>query len=146
MKNFVLILSAVVLLPACSPEASTGAEDATVAESTISAVEVVESHMKAFDGNNMDEIVGDYADDVVFILPNEVRQGRQAVYDFFAPQRAGDNPPALTYEIESTEGSVVVAPWALGAGTPGEMTGRDVFIVEDGKIQSQVVFIESVPG
>lgn len=108
--------------------------------------QVAEKHMKAFEGNDMDEIVADYAEDVTFILPNEVRQSRQAVYDFFAPQRKVENPPALTYELLPPQGTVVVALWKLGAGTPGEIAGRDVFLIENGKIRTQVVYIESVPG
>lgn len=107
--------------------------------------QIVEAHLKAFSGNDLDKIVGDYADDVIFVLPNEVRQGKQAVADFFGPQRSGPNPPRLDYKISPANGRVVVADWTLGAGTPAQMNGRDVFVVTGGKIQMQAVYIGGPP-
>jgi hypothetical protein len=103
--------------------------------------QIVARHMGAFDKHDLDAIVGDYADDAVMIQPAQAFQGKAAIRKFFAPM-ADPKAPRLVSQPATVEGDVATATWTLGAGTPGAMSGKDVFVIRGGKIHTQAVFID----
>lgn len=112
------------------------------AETAKSLAAVAEHHMAAFATESLDEVVSDYADDAMIINDQGVAQGKAAIREFWST-RVSPGMPKLTSTVQPAVGSVVVAPWSLGAGTPTEMRGKDVFVIRNGKIQTQVVFIDA---
>jgi len=101
--------------------------------------QVATHHMAAFATKSLDNVVSDYADDALFVTADGVLQGKAAIRNFWSPRIDG---PPLDSKILPAEGSVVSAPWTLGAGTPNAISGKDVFVIRNGKIQIQVVFMD----
>lgn len=115
-----------------------------LAQAATTLDQVVNHHMGAFAKNDLDAIVSDYAEDAIMIHPDQVFQGKAAIRKFFAPM-ANPKAPRLTSKPPTVEGGVASATWTLGAGTPTAVSGKDVFVIRGGKIQTQVVFINPPP-
>ena len=47
------------------------------------------------------------------------------------------------YEFKGSD--VVVMPWVQFKGAPNEVSGTDVWVIRDGKVQSQVVMVNAAP-
>jgi ketosteroid isomerase-like protein len=116
-----------------------------------SPAEIVKAHVAA--GGNLDKIMADYADDAVVLQAGRVLQGKAAIRAFYAkmfPARpAGTAPvassatpraPAMKVTRVWQEGDTGFVNWEMGA-----VKATEDFVVRDGKIAVQAVFMNGAP-
>ena len=117
----------------------------------LTPTELVQRHMAAAAKMDVDAIVADYADDAVALQNGKAAQGKDAIRALFAGMfpkpAAGAVPaakPAGAPKMNVTrvweEGNVGFVTWTMGP-----MTGTDEFLVRDGKIAEQAVFVQGPP-
>jgi len=113
----------------------------------LSPTEIVNRHVTAAGKGDVDAIMADYADDAVVLQAGQAAQGKaaiRAVFErIFPPRPAGSPPPAgpgMTVTRVWEEGNVGLVTWQLGA-----INGTDEFLVRDGKIEVQAVFLSGAP-
>jgi ketosteroid isomerase-like protein len=136
-----------------APEATIDTAKATPSETqTLSPQAVVEQHVQAMKTGDIEIIMRDYAQDVVVITPQGlvsdqtpstgpgVFSGIEDAQRVFATITQPANMDAVR-GMEShttTKGDdIVFLHWTMSKGTPDELSGVDVFVVRDGKIQFQ---------
>jgi ketosteroid isomerase-like protein len=119
----------------------------TAHAATSSPTEIVQRHMAAGAKGDVAGITADYADDAVVLQSGTALQGKPAIHAFFErlfpPRPAGTPPPpgpAFTVTKVWQDGNVGFATWTMG-----DRSGTDEFIVVDGKIKVQAVFIGAPP-
>lgn len=116
---------------------------AGTAQAADSPTDVVTRHMAAFNKGDLAAMMADYADDAVVLQSGTAVQGKPAIQALFARIAA---PPAGGAKLQLTttriweEGSVGFVTW-----TGGPVSGTDQFLVRNGKIQVQVVFMAAPP-
>jgi ketosteroid isomerase-like protein len=108
-------------------------------------IEIVTRHMEAVNAKDIEGAVADYTDDAVMILPGKVVEGKAALRALFLNGFSKVPPGArLGMEIERIwqEGkNIVAAPWHKGTS----LNGIDKFLLRDGKIVAQAVFLSGEP-
>jgi hypothetical protein len=120
----------------------------------LSPTDIVKRHTSA--GGNLDAIMADYADDAVVLQSGRAIQGKPAIRELFArmfpprpagaapavPPAAGAAPPAGGMNVSRVweEGNVGFMTWSRGP-----MNATEEFIVRNGKIQVQVIFMAAAP-
>jgi len=106
--------------------------------------EVVARHMAAFNKGDLAAMMADYADDAVVLQSGTAVQCKAAIQALFvriaAPPPAGAPRRQLTTTKLWQEGDVGFVNW-----TGGPISGTDQFLVRDGKIRVQVVFMAPPP-
>ena len=113
---------------------------------TLQPTDFVHRHMDAAAKGDVDAIVADYADDAVTITANGVTVGKAAIRASFARMfpaggRATAGPMAgMKVDKVWQEGNVGLVSWEAGP-----VKGTDAFVIKDGKIQSQSVFLSGPP-
>ena len=123
----------------------TGTGTGTAQAAELTKIDIVTRHMNAVNNKDIEGAVRDYADDAVMILPGKVVEGKAALRALFLAGFA--RVPAnqgLGMEIERIwqEGrEIVAAPWHKGT----TLNGIDKFLVRDGKIVAQSVFLSGEP-
>ena len=125
-----------------------------------SPAQIVQRHVSA--GGNLDAMIADYADDAVVMQQGRVLQGKAAIRAFYAnmiggrpagaagapPPPAGaapggapaGGPPKMTVDKVWEEGDVGFVNWHMGP-----VKATEEFLVRDGKIQVQAVFMQGGP-
>jgi hypothetical protein len=118
----------------------------------LSPSEIVQRHVAS--GGNLDAMINDYADDAVVMQQGRVLQGKAAIRAFYAnmfgarPAGAGapppgapaGGPPKMTVDKVWEEGDVGFVSWHMGP-----VKATEEFLVRDGKIQVQSVFMQGPP-
>jgi hypothetical protein len=111
----------------------------------LSPEDIVHRHMDFAAKGDVDGIVGDYADDAVTVTSTGATVGKPALKALFTRMLGGPRPAAgpgagmKTDKIWS-EGNVGFVSWEQGP-----LKGTDAFVVKDGKIQVQSVFLSGPP-
>jgi ABC-type glycerol-3-phosphate transport system substrate-binding protein len=164
-KNMRLLLAAAILslsaITACSGDSTADSTAAVTATATAdSAQTILDRHVAAMKAGDLEAVMADYADNAVVIAPNgiaagEVNVGGFNVFDgkanisrLFAVLAGKDNTAAMasmttTYEFKGND--VVLMPWVQFKGEPNEASGTDVWVIRDGKVQSQTVLPNAAP-
>jgi ketosteroid isomerase-like protein len=99
--------------------------------------QVVKHHWEAFSHHDLEAVLSDYADDAIFIAPNQTVQGKAALRQMFAKYFSGGTgaQTAPSFDVKITaDGDVGYEHWILNAGKPGALEGTDAFVVRQGKI------------
>ncbi len=120
----------------------------------LSPTDIVRRHTSA--GGNLDAIMADYADDAVVLQSGRAIQGKPAIRELFArmfpprpagaapatPPPAGAAPPSGGMNVSRVweEGNVGFMTWSRGP-----MNATEEFLVRNGKIQVQVIFMAAAP-
>ena len=160
-----LLLAAAILslsaITACSGGSTAGsAAPATPAVTADSAQTILDRHVAAMKAGDLAAVMTDYADNAVVIAPHgiapgEVNVGGFNVFDgkanisrLFAVLAGKDNAAAMasmttTYDFKGSD--VVLMPWVQFKGQPNEVSGTDVWVIRDGKVQSQTVLVNPAP-
>jgi ketosteroid isomerase-like protein len=116
----------------------------------LSPTELVNRHMAAAGKGDVDAMMADYADDAVALQASGASQGKpaiRAVFERLFPKPvAGAAPaaggaPAMKVTRIWVEGNIGFVTWTMGA-----LNGTDEFLVRNGKIAVQAVFISGAPG
>lgn len=86
-------------------------------------------------------MAADYADTAVLHRGDETHEGREAIEAYFrtVPQRLGS--ARVVFDRLAVDGDTATFWWHLEGGAAA--SGRDVVVVRDGLIISQVVYLES---
>jgi ketosteroid isomerase-like protein len=101
--------------------------------------EVLDRHLAAFLAHDVDGILADYREDVVFFTPDGERKGVAEVRPLFEALVAEFSRPgarfALTqYHVEGPHGYIV---WNAETAENVYELGTDTFVVHDGRIVAQ---------
>jgi hypothetical protein len=101
--------------------------------------EVFQHHVEALGAEDLDGIVGDYADDAVFITPGGVRRGKDGVREGFV-KLLGDLPGA-SWELPTQiyEDDILLLEWKAESEHTKADDGIDTFVFRDGLIRVQTV-------
>jgi len=123
-----------------------GAQDAPPAPATaLSQIDIVKRHMAAVNDKDIEGAMADYAEDAVMIQPGKVTEGKAAIRALFLAGFArvpADASLGMVIERTWQEGrNVVSAPWHKGT----DLNGIDKFLMRDGKIIVQTVFLSGQP-
>lgn len=115
--------------------------------------EVVQRHVDS--GGNVDAILADYADDAVVLQAGRTLQGKAAIRRFYEGMfgaRSAGAPPAkgaassaseplkMTVDKVWQEGDVGFVNWHMGP-----VKATEEFVVRNGKIAVQAVFMNGAP-
>lgn len=116
--------------------------------------EIVQRHVGS--GGNVDAIMADYAEDAVVLQNGRAIQGKPAIRQLFANMFGGRRaapaqgaapaaPPAgglpkMTVDKVWQEGNVGFDTWHMGA-----MHATEEFLIKDGKIEVQAIFMSGGP-
>jgi hypothetical protein len=116
--------------------------------------QIVQRHISA--GGDLDKLIGDYADDAVVMQQGRVLQGKNAIRAFYAnmfgrrpsggsgsappPNGGAGGPPKMTVDKIWQEGDVGFVKWHMGP-----VKATEEFLVRDGKIEVQSVFMQGPP-
>jgi uncharacterized protein (TIGR02246 family) len=106
---------------------------------TQSVEEVLEQHIQALVLRDLDQVVGDYADDAVIFAPVGVLKGQQNIRAFF---KAGlevltpDTMNDVKFIKKEFDGEYAYVLWSAGTAVP---FAGDLFQIRDGKIVAQAV-------
>lgn len=115
--------------------------------------EVVQRHVDS--GGSLDAILADYADDAVVLQAGRTLQGKAAIRHFYegmfgagpagAPPtqgaaRSAGEPPKMTVDKVWQEGDVGFVNWHMGP-----VKATEEFVVRNGKIEVQAVFMNGAP-
>lgn len=107
-------------------------------EDTSSATaRVLAHHGAAMAGGNLDEIMGDYADDAVLIDPSGTARGKDAIrrtFERLLRAQVPFTPPAQ----HTVAGELACLVWVAAPGRPGR-DGTETLVVRDGRIVAQTV-------
>lgn len=96
---------------------------------------VVERHMAALQGGTIDDVMGDYTDESVFIINlGGVFKGLKAIRPFF---EASTDMPGFTETATFVEGDAYYVTWTAD----GIEFGSDTIVVKDDKIVLQTVVV-----
>jgi hypothetical protein len=117
---------------------------AGTAQAADSPATVVERHMAAFNKGDLSAMMADYADDAVVLQSGAAVQGKAAIQALFARVTAPPAGGAPRLQLTTTklwqEGDVGFVTWS-----GGPISGTDQFLVRNGKIVVQVVFMAAPP-
>jgi ketosteroid isomerase-like protein len=80
--------------------------------------EVVQHHWRAFRNHDLEAVLSDYAEDAVFIAPNQTVQGKAALGRMFAKYFSNLATPSFDVSI-TADGDVGYEHWVSNAGKPG---------------------------
>ena len=101
---------------------------------------VVDHHLQALGSGQLDEIVRDYAENALLIVPDAAIKGPAAIRTAFQGYLAGIFKPGtyqFTMDTLRVEGDVAYAVWHAECADADIVFGTDTFVVRDGHIQIQ---------
>ena len=118
---------------------------ATAQAQALSPEDIVHRHMDFAAKGDVNGIVGDYADDGETVTATGATVGKDALRALFTrmlggPRPAPGAPGGMKADRIWTEGNVGFVSWEQGP-----IKGTDAFVVKDGKIQVQSVFLSGPP-
>jgi hypothetical protein len=101
--------------------------------------EIFAHHASALMAGDVDEIVADYAEDAVFITPQEVLRGKDGVRTGFARLLA--DLPNAEWDVPTQiyERDVLFIEWSAVSKNARAMDGIDTFVFEGDGIRVQTV-------
>ena len=122
------------------------------------ATQILDRHVAAMKKGDLAAVMADYADGAVVITPHGIAPGQKAAsaLDVF-PGKAnarklfavltdkdhvGGNR-TMTTRYEARGGDVTLMYWEQNRGTPNQVSGVDVFVIRNGKIEFQNVVVDA---
>ncbi|MBN8830665.1 MAG: nuclear transport factor 2 family protein [Sphingomonadales bacterium] len=108
----------------------------------LTPTDIVNRHMAAAARQDVDAIMADYADDAVNLTAGKAVQGKPAIRAVFAGMFKGSGAGTSGMKVTKVweEGDVGFVTWTMGP-----VTGTEEFLVRNGKILVQTVFISAPP-
>ena len=107
--------------------------------------EIFGHHAQALGGEDLEEILADYAEDCVLIVHRQVYRGRDGAREVFT-RLLGDVPHAQ-WEVDTTfADDVLYLEWKAAGGGNRIDDGIDTFVFRDGLIAAQTVAYTVHPG
>ena len=133
---FFLCMLFLLNVTACAPK-NESTDSSSVDESQTK--EILEHHLKAFQQNDMEEMMADYTEESILVIPNGTFSGLSEIRKNFEVAFAMFPKDSTTMEVDKTVIKKDVAYILWKAKTPKfELTyGTDTFIIRDRKIVRQ---------
>ncbi len=106
----------------------------------MSAQDVLSHHLAAFGKGDVDEVLQDYTEDSILIIPEATLRGREAIRGAFTGFFSGlFRPGTYTFSLDRSEivGDVAYIVWHSANAGANVTLGTDTFLVHDGKIAVQ---------
>lgn len=101
---------------------------------------VLDHHLTAFSAGDVDEVLEDYTDASVLIMPDATIAGREALHAAFTDFVSGLFKPG-TYDfimdVMKVEGDTAYIVWHASCASAEVVLATDTFVVRDGKIVTQ---------
>lgn len=102
--------------------------------------QVLNHHLEALGGGKLDEILKDYVEESVLIMPDVTIKGRDGIRAVFEGFLSGLFQPGtyeFTLDTRRVEGDVAYIIWHAKCASADIAFGTDTFIVKGGKIAVQ---------
>jgi ketosteroid isomerase-like protein len=116
---------------------------ATAQAQALTPTDIVNRHMAAAAKGDVAAILGDYADNAVVLTAGKATQGKAAIQAMFTGMLGpGAQKPDIKPVKIWSEGDVGFVSWEMNGGA---VKGNDSFVVHDGKVVVQSVFIGETP-
>jgi hypothetical protein len=125
----------------------------SAAQAALSPTDIVNRHTAS--GGNIDAIMADYADDAVVLQAGKAYQGKAEIRPLFEKMFAGRPAapapaPGAAPAARPAGGMKVTKVWQEGdvglmTWTAGPMNATEEFLVKDGKIKVQAIFMSRAP-
>jgi len=99
----------------------------------------LDHHIAAFSAGDVDGVLEDYTDESVFLHPEGVVHGREALRGMYAELLEGLFKPGtydFTMNAVHVEGDVAFIAWEARCGSADVPLGTDTFLIRDGKIRT----------
>lgn len=101
---------------------------------------VLKHHLAAFSAGDVAEVLEDYSDDSVLLMPDATVRGRKALDATFEGLFSGLFEPGtydFTMDVMKVEGDVAYIVWHARCASAEVVFATDTFVVRDGKIVTQ---------
>jgi uncharacterized protein (TIGR02246 family) len=111
-----------------------------MATQVMSTRQVLDHHLQALGSGQVDEILKDYTEDSMLVIPDAAIKGRAGIRSAFDGFVAGIFKPGtydLTMDTVRVEGDVAYVIWHAKCASADVTFATDTFIVRDGKIAVQ---------
>lgn len=103
--------------------------------------QIVERHEAAAAKSDVEAMLADYADDAVVLEASRTLEGKAAIRGLFEGMFPKGRPgPKIEVERIWEQGNVGLVSWHVGA-----THGLDEFVVRNGRIVTQAVFLNETP-
>ena len=101
--------------------------------------EIFQHHVGALSAGDIDEIVADFADDAVLVMPDRAFRGPSQIRQGYT-KLLGDVPNAeWNVSTDRFEGDVLLLEWTATSPTSRAVDGVDTFVFGDDGIRAQTV-------
>ena len=109
--------------------------------------QVLTHHLESFGAGNVDEILSDYTEDSVIIIPDGVLKGKEQIRGLFDALTAEFGAPDTKFELTDTkiEGPVAYITWVAETQVNVYSYATDTFYIADGKIAYQTLGMVATP-
>ena len=112
-----------------------------------STQEVLDHHLQAFGGGDLDGILEDFTDQSIIITPDGVCRNRKEMSEFFSALFADFAKPGMSFSMEQqvVEGEIAYIKWSAETADNTYDLGTDTFLIRDGKIVTQTYAAKTTP-
>ena len=112
-------------------------------EMTRTTEEVFISHREAIETVNIEQLMADYAEDCLFVTPDDSFVGREAILSGFFQAFMAQFPDAkINFDRVTIEGDICLIEWTSEASAMTIPVGLGVLFIQDGFIQRQVEWFQ----
>ena len=104
-----------------------------------STKQVFDDHIAALESGDIANVMADYADDAILILPDGAVVGKAAIQAAFENLLQGSPNTKFTGQ-DIVEGDTLLTIWSAESDTATMPQGVDTFVIRDGKIRRQTAW------
>jgi uncharacterized protein (TIGR02246 family) len=111
----------------------------------LSTEEVLKNHLRAFATGDADEVIKDFTEDSVFVLPDATLRGLDSIrtaYKKFFESLFKPGTYTITLDRSEVVGDVAYIVWHSVNQGADVTLGTDTFVIRDGKIAVQTVALK----
>ena len=134
MKNLITVL-AIAMIAACTQKPA----QPTTSIDEAKTQEVLDNHLKAFIGNDLEAVMADYTEASILITPDVTFRGLAEIRKNFVGAFAAFPKDSTTLTVTKTivAQDLAYSVWTAKAPKVEVTLGTDTFIIRDGKIVQQ---------
>lgn len=108
---------------------------------------VLDHHLEAFGGYNIDEIMKDYTEDSVVIVGKSKIEGLDAIRGLFVNLTQNVLPKGSQFKLGDVQvvRNIAYITWNAASKTHIFPIGTDTFLIKKGKIKTQTIALQQIP-
>ncbi len=112
-----------------------------------STQQVLDHHLQAARGGDLNGILEDYTDGSIVITPDGVRRSRNEMSEFFSTLFAEFAKPGMSFSMDQqvVDGEIAYIRWSAETADNVYELGTDTFLIRDGKIVTQTFATKTTP-